>query len=82
MVKVAGEVTTQAKLDYEKVVRGVVAEVGCDSYVDAGCMGPEGHVREAAGPWLDLAAFASEAALVHTKAAFPLHGGDGESRPP
>ena len=71
MVKVAGEVTTQAKIDYEKVVRGVVAEVGCDSYVDADCMGPERRVRDAARPWLDPAAFAGEAALVHAKAAPP-----------
>ena len=34
MVMVAGEITTQAKLDYEKVVRGVVAGIGFDSYVD------------------------------------------------
>merc|ERR1719400_1073962 len=34
MVMVAGEITTQAKLDYEKVVRGVVAKIGFDSYVD------------------------------------------------
>merc|ERR1739838_105490 len=27
-------ITTQAKLDYEKVVRGVVAKIGFDSYVD------------------------------------------------
>merc|ERR1712008_450577 len=33
-VMVAGEITTQAKLDYEKVVRGVVAKIGFDSYVD------------------------------------------------
>merc|ERR1719148_631862 len=31
---VAGEITTQAKIDYEKVVRGVVAKIGFDSYVD------------------------------------------------
>ncbi|CAL1158180.1 unnamed protein product [Cladocopium goreaui] len=31
MVMVAGEITTQAKLDYEKVVRGVVAQIGFDS---------------------------------------------------
>jgi len=35
MVMVAGEITTQAKIDYEKVVRGVVAKIGFDSYVDA-----------------------------------------------
>merc|ERR1712073_179110 len=34
MVMVAGEITTQAKMDYEKVVRGVVAKIGFDSYVD------------------------------------------------
>merc|ERR1719500_2726210 len=34
MVMVAGEITTQAKLDYEKVVRGVVAKIGFDSFVD------------------------------------------------
>merc|ERR1712226_1523285 len=34
MVMVAGEITTQAKIDYEKVVRGVVAKIGFDSYVD------------------------------------------------
>jgi len=31
---VAGEITTQTKIDYEKVVRGVVAKIGFDSYVD------------------------------------------------
>jgi len=34
MVMVAGEITTQAKIDYEKVVRGVVEKIGFDSYVD------------------------------------------------
>merc|ERR1712115_613064 len=34
MVMVAGEITTGAKIDYEKVVRGVVAHIGFDSYVD------------------------------------------------
>merc|ERR1711881_814396 len=34
MVAVMGEITTQAKIDYEKVVRGVVAKIGFDSYVD------------------------------------------------
>jgi S-adenosylmethionine synthetase len=34
MVMVAGEISTQAKLDYEKIVRGVVANIGFDSYVD------------------------------------------------
>merc|ERR1712001_619001 len=34
MVMVAGEITTQAKIDYEKIVRGVVNQIGFDSYVD------------------------------------------------
>merc|ERR1712226_1715370 len=34
MVMVAGEITTQTKIDYEKVVRGVVAKIGFVSYVD------------------------------------------------
>merc|ERR1711933_434478 len=34
MVAVMGEITTQAKIDYEKVVRGVVKHIGFDSYVD------------------------------------------------
>merc|ERR1712184_164581 len=34
MVMVAGEITTQAKMDYEKTVRGVVEKIGFDSYVD------------------------------------------------
>eukprot|EP00444_Apocalathium_aciculiferum_P061805 CAMPEP_0183606916 /NCGR_PEP_ID=MMETSP0371-20130417/183194_1 /TAXON_ID=268820 /ORGANISM="Peridinium aciculiferum, Strain PAER-2" /LENGTH=615 /DNA_ID=CAMNT_0025819033 /DNA_START=78 /DNA_END=1926 /DNA_ORIENTATION=+ len=34
MVMVAGEITTQAKIDYDKVVRGVVEKIGFDSYVD------------------------------------------------
>jgi S-adenosylmethionine synthetase len=34
MVMVAGEITTQTKIDYEKVVRGVVQHIGFDSYVD------------------------------------------------
>merc|ERR1712087_288196 len=34
MVMVAGEITTQTKIDYEKVVRGAVAKIGFDSYVD------------------------------------------------
>merc|ERR1712061_671646 len=34
MVMVAGEITTQTKIDYEKVVRGVVKKIGFDSYED------------------------------------------------
>merc|ERR1712007_405443 len=34
MVMVAGEITTQAKIDYEKTVRGVIAKIGFDSYID------------------------------------------------
>merc|ERR1712087_191800 len=34
MVMVAGEITMQTKIDYEKVVRGVVEKIGFDSYVD------------------------------------------------
>merc|ERR1712070_128915 len=34
MVMVAGEITTEAKLDYEQIVLGVVAKIGFDSYVD------------------------------------------------
>merc|ERR1712173_240671 len=34
MVMVAGEITTQAQIDYEAVVRSVVAKIGFDSYVD------------------------------------------------
>merc|ERR1712091_132527 len=34
MVMIAGEITTQTKIDYEKVVRGVAAKIGFDSYVD------------------------------------------------
>ena len=34
MVMVAGEIANKAKLDYEMVVRGVVAQIGFDSYVD------------------------------------------------
>merc|ERR1712185_759553 len=33
-VAVMGEITTQAKIDYEKVVRGVVAKIGYGSFVD------------------------------------------------
>jgi len=31
---VAGEITTQTKIDYDKIVRGVAAKIGFDSYVD------------------------------------------------
>merc|ERR1712037_681794 len=34
MIMVVGEITTQTKIDYDKVVRGVVANIGFDSYVD------------------------------------------------
>merc|ERR1712190_127523 len=34
MVMVAGEITWEAKIDYDKVVRGVVSKIGFDSYVD------------------------------------------------
>merc|ERR1719408_496367 len=34
MVMVAGEITTQAKLDYDKIVRAAVLKIGYDSYVD------------------------------------------------
>merc|ERR1712070_1305347 len=34
MVMLAGEITTQTKIDYDTVVRGVVAKIGFDSYVD------------------------------------------------
>merc|ERR1712054_760393 len=33
-VMVAGEITTQAKINYEEIVRGVVKKIGFDSYVD------------------------------------------------
>jgi S-adenosylmethionine synthetase len=35
VVMVAGEIANKAKLDYEMVVRGVVAQIGFDSYVGA-----------------------------------------------
>merc|ERR1712195_426705 len=34
MVAVMGEITTQAKLDYDKIVRTAVAGIGYDSFVD------------------------------------------------
>lgn len=34
MVMVAGEITTQSKIDYVSIVRGVVGQIGFDSYVD------------------------------------------------
>jgi len=34
MVMVFGEITTQSKLDYDKVVRGVVKQIGFDSFED------------------------------------------------
>jgi S-adenosylmethionine synthetase len=34
MVMVFGEITTQSKLDYDKVVRGVVKQIGFNSYED------------------------------------------------
>merc|ERR1712159_402834 len=34
MVAVMGEITTQAKIDYDKVVRGVIKKIGFDTYVD------------------------------------------------
>jgi len=34
MVMVLGEITTQAKLDYDKIVRGAVAKIGYDTFVD------------------------------------------------
>merc|ERR1712113_706698 len=33
-VMVAGEITTQTKINYEEVVRGCIAKIGFDSYVD------------------------------------------------
>ena len=37
MVMVVGEITTKTKLDYEEMVRGVVAPIGFDSHVDDLC---------------------------------------------
>jgi hypothetical protein len=37
MVMVAGEITTQANIDYDKVVRGVVERIGFDSYEEELC---------------------------------------------
>merc|ERR1711865_818160 len=34
MVMVAGEITTGTKIDYDKVVRGVVEKIGYNSYID------------------------------------------------
>merc|ERR1712028_70989 len=34
MVMVAGEITTQAKIDYEQVVREAVEKIGYNTYVD------------------------------------------------
>jgi len=34
MIMVAGEITTEAKLDYDKIVRTAVAGIGYDSFVD------------------------------------------------
>merc|ERR1712037_833691 len=34
MIMVVGEITTQTKIDYDKIVRGVAAKIGFDSYVD------------------------------------------------
>merc|ERR1719488_388057 len=34
MIMVAGEITTQTKIDYDKIVRGVAAKIGFHSYVD------------------------------------------------
>merc|ERR1739838_1212105 len=34
MVMIAGEITTQSKVDYDAVVRGVVRQIGFNSYID------------------------------------------------
>merc|ERR1712072_1141222 len=34
MVAVMGEITTRSKIDYDKVVRGVIKKIGFDTYVD------------------------------------------------
>merc|ERR1712054_474076 len=34
MVMVAGEITTQAKIDYEQIIRTTVRGIGFDSFVD------------------------------------------------
>merc|ERR1712110_74951 len=34
MIMVAGEITTQTKIDYDKIVRGMGAKIGFDSFVD------------------------------------------------
>ena len=34
MIMVACEITTQTKIDYDKIVRGVAAKIGFDSWID------------------------------------------------
>eukprot|EP00972_Heterocapsa_arctica_P036073 5308564-Heterocapsa_arctica.AAC.1 len=34
MVMMADEITNQAKLDYDEIMRGVIVQIGWDSYVD------------------------------------------------